>query len=565
MPETPPANTLVEPSFSEVAKDVIRNSIRSAICIDDRYAAAYEEDPSGLNVDEPRKLHRSFREDGLCDLDIYRFTTFEETWNGDVMLSNKDLLILDWELDADGNYNNALKILTEVVHSKKIPFVVVYTSTADLHSVSKALVREFSPYNTEVFQAVSSALKAKYSIISDDPDSIEADIFLEENTETFYEYFFNWNNREETESKLLTSFRQSFAVKAQIGDAPIKTKVSAAVRTIAEQHDDGLLELAMMAMCQESETRSPFRIERISTAQHAFRLNGTIVLVYHKQGKEDGIRPENLFTVFAEAVVSSPHNYLNILSLELKDRLRESFSKIGTQFSKTDEQAFFYHLENYRTLNNGQDYDLRSIYDFILKSWIGELHQQKINEQPSILKFASHRYDTLESPPPKELMETDSGLIDELIIYCAYVSTSKVADRSDLSLRFGDLFVNSENPDEFFLCITPACDCLHPKEKINDNFYFAKGANTNKLNAIQRAEKGYYSFVLTDNGPKSVEWQCKPFTSYVVTNDINQFKINYCGSEIQLKHLIVLKENYTQRIANESFGYGHRVGIDLPH
>jgi hypothetical protein len=340
--------------------------------------------------------------------------------------------------------------------------------------------------------------------------------------------------------------------------------VSAAVRTIVGEHNNCLLELAMMSIAQESDIKSMFKIERISTQQHAFRLNGAIILVYHKQEKDNGIKPENLFTVFAEAVVSNPHNYLNILSLELKDRLRESFSRIGTQFSKTDEQAFFFHLENYRTLNNGKDYDLRSVYDFILKSWIGELHQQKINEQPNILQFANHRYRTLESPPPKKLAEIDTNLITELVRYCAYVSTSKLTGRSDPSLRFGDLFINQANPNEYFLCITPSCDCLHP-ENINNNFYFIKGANFNGFQAIQEAETGFHSFIIRANEPKCIKWQCKPFTSYITSNDVYQLKINYCGSEIQLQHLIILKENYAQRIANESFGYGHRVGIDLPH
>lgn len=567
--QKPSVNTKPEPSFETTAKDVIRNSIRSAICIDDRYAAAYETkgdiEKYALEEEQPRTLHKSFREDGLCDLDIYRFTTYEDTWKPEFMLSNKDLLILDWELDADGNYDNALKILTEVVQSKKIPFVVVYTSTEDLNSVNRALIREFSPYDTEVFQAVSSALKANYSVISDDPDSIEADLFLEENEDLFYHYVFNWENRPDTESKLLASLHQSFAVKQQIGEVAIRAKVTAAVKSIIGSHADCILELGMMAMAQESETKSSFRIERISTVEHAFRLNGTIVLVYHKQGKKNGIKPEDLFSVFAEAVISNPHNYLSILSLELKDLLRESFSKIGTQFSKTDEQAFFYHLENYRTFNNGVDYDLRSIYDFILKSWIGELHQQKISEQPSILRFANHRYETLETKPPKQLTEENTTLINELIKYCAYVSTSKVIDRSDPTLRFGDLFVNSNKQDEFFLCITPSCDCLHPKDNINNNFYFVKGAKFNGFQAIQEAETGFHSFILRENEPKCIKWQCKPFTSYISTNDISQLKINYCDAQIELQHLIVLKENYAQRIANESFGYGHRVGIDLPH
>lgn len=565
MPKYTPTPTNPVPLFQDIAKEVIRNSIRSAICIDDRYASAYEEDStSKWNFDEPRKLHKSFREDGLCDLDIYRFTTYEETWNRNVMLSNKDLLILDWELDAEGRYDNAVKILSEVIDSKKIPFVVVYTSTVDLHSINKALIHEFSPYDTEVFQSISEALKTNFTAISDDGVSIEADIFLEKYIGDFYEYYFNWQNRQEVEAKLLACFREEFAIKEHIGDGAIKSKVSAAVRSIVGQHTDGLYELAIMSIAQESKTKSDFQIERINTKQHAFRLNGAIVLVYHKQDKADGIKPEDLFTVFAEAVVSNPHNYLNILSLELKDRLRESFSKIGTQFSKTDEQAFFFHLENYRTLKDGKEYNLRSIYDFILKSWIGELHQQRINEQPSILQFADDRYKLLKPPPPKKLSQHDTNLIEELVRYCAFVSTSKVADRSDQTLRFGDLFLNLKNPDEYFLCITPSCDCLH-SENINHNFYFVKGAITSSFQAIQKAEKGFLSFVLQNGEPKCIDWKCKPFTSFIPENDINQLKINYSGGEIQLQHLIILKENYAQRIANESFGYGHRVGIDLPH
>lgn len=565
MNETHLSATALTPSFSDVALNVVRDSIRSAICIDDRYASAYEESGDNLIIDEPRKLYTSFRENGLCDLDIYRFTTYEESWKRDLMLSNKDLLILDWELDSDSRFDSAIKILTDVVESKKIPFVLVYTSTADLHSVSKALIRQFSPYDSDVFHSVSSELEARCSKISNDRDLTEVDIFMEEKANDFYEYVFYWNDRLDKEKRLLAEIHERFTLKASIGPEAIKRKISEAVTVTAGHHSDGLLELAMMAIAHESDTKSPFHIERIKTADHAFRLNGTIVLVYHKQNQEGGIKPEELFSVFAQAVISNPHNYLNILSLELKDRLRESFSRIGNQFSKTDEQAFFYHIENYRTLNDGRDHDLRSIYDFILKSWIGELHQQRINEQPSILQFVGHCYERLELRPPKELSETDSNLITELIRYCAYVSTSELSQRSDTSLRFGDLFVNSDNQDEFFLCVTPACDCLHPTEKINDNFYFVKGAKHNSFEAIQGAERGFFSFVVQDDQPKGINWRCKPFTSYISNNDISHLKINYSGREIQLQYLVVLKDTYAQRIANESFGYGHRVGIDLPH
>lgn len=199
----------------------------------------------------------------------------------------------------------------------------------------------------------------------------------------------------------------------------------------------------------------------------------------------------------------------------------------------TDEMAFFYHLENYRTLNNDQDYDLRYINDFILKGWIGELHQQQINEQPSLLQFADHRYKNLPVPPPKELSDDDDLLINELVKYSAYISTTRLSSRSDSTLRFGDLFFNPSKVDEYFLCITPSCDCMHP-EKINDNFYFVKGSVSNSLKSIIAAETGFYSFVVRNDIPKCIEWQCKPFTSYVTKNDINEIMIDYCGTHIVL-------------------------------
>ncbi|MGA9188285.1 MAG: hypothetical protein WB014_06905, partial [Methanosarcina sp.] len=37
----------------------------------------------------------------------------------------------------------------------------------------------------------------------------------------------------------------------------------------------------------------------------------------------------------------------------------------------------------------------------------------------------------------------------------------------------------------------------------------------------------------------------------------------FSGKEISIKHLTCLNENYTQRIANESFSWANRVGINF--
>ncbi len=549
--------------FSEVAEQVIRNSIRSAICIDDRYASAYEEDIHQLIIEEPRKLYRTFREEGHCDLDIYRFQNLEVSWKPEFMISNKDLLILDWELDPGGRFDSALKILNDVIHSEKIPFVVIYTATPDLSSVSKELIKEFSPFDNEAFQSTISKLEANFLKISDSKDFENVDLFMESQEELFFQHILNWKTRTIIEEQIIHKMREIFKVKSTIQDTAIKTKIKSTIPPQSNILRDPILALSTILVGQNSG-RSAYQLERVFTDQLAFKVNGTIILIYHKKGDKDGIKPEELFSVFAQAVVSNPQNYLNIFSLELKDRLRETFSSIGTQFAKIDEKAFFYHLENYRTLNDNIDYDLRYINDIILKGWIGELHQQQINEPPSILEFADHRFKSLEEPPPKVLTDHDEYLVTELVKYSAYISTTMLNNRSDSTLRFGDMFFNPSKSDEYYLCITPACDCMHP-ENIKNNFYFVKGSASNNLKSLNASETGFHSFVLKAGEPKSILWQCKPFTCFVTKNNINEIVINYCGTQIALEHLIVLKENFTQRIANEAFGYGLRVGIDLPH
>ena len=106
-------------SFDEVAKSVIKNSIRSAICIDDKYAAAYstttEIAEKKLKLDEPKRLYNSFRELGQCDLDIYQFESLDKSWKKGYMIPNKDLMILDLGIrprnrtKVQGLYSNTVR------------------------------------------------------------------------------------------------------------------------------------------------------------------------------------------------------------------------------------------------------------------------------------------------------------------------------------------------------------------------------------------------------------------------------------------------------------------------
>ena len=130
-----------------------------------------------------------------------------------------------------------------------------------------------------------------------------------------------------------------------------------------------------MALCEETSNKCT--IDRIEIPTLALKLNSTSVIVYHKEAedREDGIQPEDLFDTSSRAVRNNPHNYLTLLSLEMKDRLREDFSVIGNTFANIDERAFLHHLTDYKQVN---EYQSNLMYDF---------HYQELDWKPGTIQF----------------------------------------------------------------------------------------------------------------------------------------------------------------------------------
>jgi hypothetical protein len=125
--------------------------------------------------------------------------------------------------------------------------------------------------------------------------------------------------------------------------------------------------------------------------------------------------------------------------------------------------------------------------------------------------------------------------------------------------------------NEVLLSLTPHCDSIRP-DKINHLLHFIRGKiikNEGEIKkALENAEKEYYSFLNIENNPICIEWLPKPFSIYVrkENNDVTQLiDIEFKEVKFKLKHVTLLKENYTQRIANHSFSNAMRVGITLPY
>ncbi|MFC5977077.1 response regulator receiver domain [Flavobacterium salmonis] len=542
-------------SFEDVAKEIIKDSIRNAICIDDNYLAPYSDFVEGVNSNDPKKLYYSFRKEGHCDLDIYQFKNFDEWRQNDYMIHNKDLLILDWELDDSAEkYKNTLLILNDIISKKNIPFVVIYTNTEDLNSVSQVLCENYNFYNSTNFDDFISLFKDKISRLSKRYDEVE--IFFEENKQLFFEFFKFFNKREEISNEIIKRLAEFLEL------TDLKKLSNKIIRTTKEQfsaNEDIIESMLIIANLIFSinlkDDSKKISNKRIGIDKDCFLINGVIILVLHKSGNNDGVEPENLFNVFSEAIYTNPHSIINLITLELKDKLREDFSSIGTKFNMIDERAFLYHANNYVKIN-GKDkvFEKSSFVNFVIQSWMNELTQYNLD--------LDLRSTFLLEELLKEI-KVDVDLPDKLSQFANMVSCVNIENRKNKKITFGDIFKSGEN---YFLCITPLCDCLNTN-KIENQFYFTVGTEVSNKSSLEKAEQGFYSFINCNSKNIAIEWKCKPFTSYIPTdeNNIDSLKILYANNMHELEHLTILKENYTQRIANNSFGYGYRVGVDLPH
>ncbi|RIW11585.1 hypothetical protein D0X99_20325, partial [Algoriphagus lacus] len=105
-------------TFTDVAKNIIKETISSAIFIDDHALENFKAKNSNYKDENNRtiKLFEDFKKN-QCLLHPFKFTKKGWKENKRFYLKNKDLLILDWQLVKE-DHSEALKILNEAVSEK---------------------------------------------------------------------------------------------------------------------------------------------------------------------------------------------------------------------------------------------------------------------------------------------------------------------------------------------------------------------------------------------------------------------------------------------------------------
>ncbi|NQS89544.1 hypothetical protein HQ584_07135, partial [Patescibacteria group bacterium] len=112
-------------TFSSVASEVLKDSISTAMFIDDKALEPFEENKGGF--EDFSNLYKSFKENN-CLLDIRRYKNIGHKKKYNNSLSKIDLLVLDWQLvESDTEYLIPLKMLARAISAKNIHFICIYT------------------------------------------------------------------------------------------------------------------------------------------------------------------------------------------------------------------------------------------------------------------------------------------------------------------------------------------------------------------------------------------------------------------------------------------------------
>ncbi len=554
-------------------QNIIRNSIVSAICIDDKFVTPYETPQEDDKLEDTKALYDSFRKDGDCDLDIYKFVNIDK-FNNDkkYLFGNKDLLILDWELNETDacKYKDALPILSQAIDENHIQFISIYTHAEDTESIALKIFSYFKYANYRK-EEILAGLEDFRSIEDEFENDLGIEDILQKNIKG---YTLHPSKRKELKGRITKE------IKDELND---NSKYAEFCRSVNTKREYLLGEYDLFewleCYCSGSEMEFcniSYNVEIVANPDvpfHTLMINNSLITVISKAkaGDEDKrlIKPSDLYSVISKIIEGVPNKFSALISLELKHFYRKSINAFGRGFMGINEAALLHHAKSYEQKTQYEEF-----YNFILSCWNSQI-TYKVKEDIESVSLLAPDISTYSTIPKEE------HLI-KLNHFLTFSKNTKNVNRR--KIRFGDVFyiekaikyfeeINGEikidkDNYKYLICITQQCDCIRP-HKINRNFTFVIGKEINPedvKSALKQTEKNQYTFV---DENKIIHWEKKFFTIDIGNN--NEFNPK-SGINFQIKrdkkHAIFLgnqKGTFTQRLANLVFSNAMRIGIDLPH
>lgn len=542
-------------SVSATANNIIRNSILSSIYIDDKIVEPY--DLERINTPEfglTKGVYESFRK-AQKSIDFYRYNP-NSNWidDQDYIFKNRDLLILDWDLAGNDALEQpaTLQILEKAVHTDSLHFISIYTGKEKrefqdiIYLIKSFFSKNYNNINREKIDEIITEL---------DAESIERK-FFEGLMGKFKESAFTGGEKQKA---ILSELKDS--IRETLGNR-LYPKFSKSIKDITGNLAEGceLLGYAIHNIAPNQNLQAQLAINTGFTESNFIVIGHTIIQVTSKKNPE----PTELLNFFTEATQSVCGNLLTLVTLEIRNLLRESSGFIGKGADEITDSVLFHQWKK-----------KKSFFEFLMtifKSHTVSHFDYKQGKLKSLHDEFWTAYEAEKGITQKveDIIkpENDGHLVKELLKLNLYYNVLHVKRSDHEKIKFGDVFtsIRNGNPDGgYFLCITAHCDCLTPGN-IRNNFYFVRGEAESTSVLVKKGDDVFCTYLSKGNEVIGVRWDPRPVVLRIANSELSDNKVtgvDGADDSFDLIYSCTIKESYAQRMANNSFAHAMRVGIDF--
>lgn len=518
---------------NEVLENIIKQSIRNVICIDDGLLEPYCEEGDAIKVDFSKEMFDGISNTCQCSVTMVQYKGDETERLIEEKLNEKDLMILDWELTATGQIKKPLKVI-DCALNKNIPYICIYTNSKDLKEISDHIEKYYSGCNVQMAENAAEI----------------------------------WEKEGLMKEEFIDDIKRCFEDKANI------PKLLKKVQELCPEIDTSscnyrkienwipvYLKWENYLLPEESK----FIAKRVDGKDTVLNVDGKMIFVFSKKKSDDdtdkAISPEQIVPAIAESMVLKPNSIMNCIWLYYSNCYCRAVYKRPQFFKDIAYEGFAYHVGK---IVESEDMELESFFKEIFNEELLDiLNSQDISIPAGLVdKILEDNRNNTNRACCRDLVKLNERL-----------TINRRYSECEHKIAFGDVFCCTDAESglcEYWLCITAKCDCARPEEKIRNNYIFIGGRYVRDSVALTQAEIDYYSFINAlepdRENPICIQWCSKINSIYIEQNVVIRGKEivgNLKGVEKHFVYLGNVKENYAQRMANMAFSNGNRVGVSL--
>lgn len=547
----------------DTAKRILNDSIKNFVCVDDQFIEPFHDDGVvPVDLDFTKKLYGSFHSQ-YKNMKILQFKPESTIDNIAQYFSNADIVILDWELGKH-EIQTTIKLLVEAIKADHVKYIFIYTNnkegvvTDGLWNIRKTLMFSFMQedkfYNKKEaeFELLKELVLDK-DILNDDT---EIEIYLKNIESKLFEFLFSKCTKIELNRHLFEEIKK---LNASIGYKDICPH-------IGKEYIDILLSyLKLNFLGNFPIFDTSIKIKDLD--KDIYLCNDKLVNIVSKT--EEDTKPENLLNNISEFILSEDDSYFNILSHEILYHFKQNFMEKAKSFAKIDNKIIKCHVDYLNDLSG--KLPLKELVDGIYRDvFMSVLKNQKLD----YIEKAGDFFNLVDT---EEIDNLDNKVkyINSLISIDHTKETLSLF-RDNKKIEFGDVFIvtgDDITEERYAICITPHCDCAHPAAGQEYKFIFSKAIPSEVGNTV--FDSTFCTFLPVESEIKIVMWKpssgshdtfLKSISLALYDDEDNNIDtpITMVGLplvEYKLNFVAQQKENFTQRLLNESARHGIRVGV----